>query len=927
MIRKIVAVWVSLAMLFGIIVIVDIIPPARAVIITVDDSGGADFFTIQEAIDAAIPGDTVFVYSGSYYEELIVNKAITLMGEDKNTTFIEGDINGDAVKITADFVEMTNFTVRNNWPGFGSYVIRLDHVSNCKVSNNFIDSNSIQSIWVYYSHDNEISYNVVENVWYGIRLNGADRNLVLGNNASHNSYGIVVTDSDNTIITQNSFWNNTLSISHTDSRYTVISENTMLTSGMNIWGDLLSHWNTHTIETSNTVNGKPIYYWKNQTGGVIPLGAGQVFLGNCTNVTIENQDLTNNLIGINLGFSSRNNIIANNISIDKYYGIYLHYSNENNIFGNNASVATTNYWEGTFHLSYSDGNSIFDNNIYDTGYGISLDYSYSNTITGNNISNFTASGVRIYHSGSNYVTNNKFSGTSYAGVEIYHSEENDVTYNNVSSYNGYGITSEYSKGNNLTGNTLISCDVGIYILDSTDLNATLNNMIGSGFFIEGDILEYWNTHKIDTSNEVNSKPIYYLKNQTGGMIPSGAGQILLANCSTIIVENHTLANCSVGVESGFSSNNTIIANNISGNSRYGIYHYESPYSNITRNNVFTNNQGIYLDHSQYGIISNNNATSNILYGLFLDWSDYCKIYYNNASKNNNGITLENSDQCYITENIISSNNNIGINLRYLEYNNVTHNNVSNNNYGIYLTSSNNVIVFHNYLINNTEQARDNNNNHWNTTYPEGGNYWSDYTGVDYYKGPGQDIIGSDGIGDTEYSIDFNSIDHYPLMWEYKPLDNYTILKEGWNLISIPLIQLDQNLIKVIKTIDGYYSTVQWHDITDINDFWKHSNVGKSFGNDLSVLNESMGFWIYITQPGNKSITLHPGWNMVGYPSLINRTRDNALNNIDFNTDVDAIWTFNAVAQTWQEIGPGDSFELGRGYWIHSKVTKVWDVPL
>jgi hypothetical protein len=67
--------------------------------------------------------------------------------------------------------------------------------------------------------------------------------------------------------------------------------------------------------------------------------------------------------------------------------------------------------------------------------------------------------------------------------------------------------------------------------------------------------------------------------------------------------------------------------------------------------------------------------------------------------------------------------------------------------------------------------------------------------------------------------------------------------------------------------------------------------------------------------------------MVGYPSLFNRTRDDALNNLNYGTDVDAIWTFNAATQTWQEIGPGDSFELGRGYWIHSKVTKVWDVPL
>jgi hypothetical protein len=141
-------------------------------------------------------------------------------------------------------------------------------------------------------------------------------------------------------------------------------------------------------------------------------------------------------------------------------------------------------------------------------------------------------------------------------------------------------------------------------------------------------------------------------------------------------------------------------------------------------------------------------------------------------------------------------------------------------------------------------------------------------------------------------------------------------------------------------IDGYYDAVQWFNITAKDDHWKHYKVGKLLGNDLSVINETMGFWIHITNPGdtifqyngtqptsNQSITLHPGWNMVGYPSLSNRNRTAALNNINFGSDVNAIWTFNAATQSWQEIGPSDYFELGRGYWIHSKVTKVWDVPL
>jgi hypothetical protein len=102
----------------------------------------------------------------------------------------------------------------------------------------------------------------------------------------------------------------------------------------------------------------------------------------------------------------------------------------------------------------------------------------------------------------------------------------------------------------------------------------------------------------------------------------------------------------------------------------------------------------------------------------------------------------------------------------------------------------------------------------------------------------------------------------------------------------------------------------------------------------------MGFWIHITETGgvifeypgikpsvNQSISLHPGWNLVGYPSLTNKPRDTALNNIIFDTDVDAIQTYDAASGTWEVLGPSDEFELGRGYWVHSKVEKTWVVPL
>jgi hypothetical protein len=214
--------------------------------------------------------------------------------------------------------------------------------------------------------------------------------------------------------------------------------------------------------------------------------------------------------------------------------------------------------------------------------------------------------------------------------------------------------------------------------------------------------------------------------------------------------------------------------------------------------------------------------------------------------------------------------------------------------------------------------------------------------VDYFKGPNQNIPGNDGIGDTPYVIDSDSQDNYPLSFpsKFKPLENYTILKQGWNLISIPLIQVEQNLTRVLGAIDGWYDAVQWFDTTDVNDPWKDTKIGKPFGDEIDTLNESMGFWIRITQPGdtiflyngtepvdNQTIDLHVGWNLVGYPSRFIYNRTNGLNNLTFGSPVDAIQWFNSTSKSWHFMGPDDSFVPGRGYWVHSKVEAEWEVPI
>jgi hypothetical protein len=111
-------------------------------------------------------------------------------------------------------------------------------------------------------------------------------------------------------------------------------------------------------------------------------------------------------------------------------------------------------------------------------------------------------------------------------------------------------------------------------------------------------------------------------------------------------------------------------------------------------------------------------------------------------------------------------------------------------------------------------------------------------------------------------------------------------------------------------------------------------------NDFYDVNNKMGFWVHITATGgttliingtppsvSQNIPLHMGWNHVGYPSLSNRDRTDGLNNLVFGVEVDSIWSFNATIQQWEEIGSSDYFEVGRGYWIHTKTQCEWNVVI
>lgn len=987
------------------------------------------FDTIQQAIDDpdTINGHTIFISSGTYNESVWVNKTLTLIGENRDTTIIDGNGASHAVLITATWVNITGFTVINGING-----IDIDSSSNNSITNNNLSSNNNFGLDISFSPDNTIiSNNLSSNGWAGIGLWDSSNNIIQWNNMSFNGWeGILIGYSNNNIISNNNISNNDIGISvifsinndiisnlissnmfdgiylleahgnnlrenmihsndwlgifQMDSTGNTFTGNTMVENGIFMQGYLIEHWSTHDIDTTNTVNGKPVRYWKNRTGGIVPSGAGQVILANCTGVTVRNQEIIKASLGIQLGFSS-NNFIRNNIVTNNEYGIYLYESHGNNIDDNSASnnmygislessnfnviennmifsntqegislywsldntitgnminnngdgiylvdshnnlISYNNVTENTMglHLRYSDGiNITYNDIIQDNLYGIYFFQSNWNNITYNNISSNLFEGFyirsssndnRIYHnniddsaydecdniwddgypSGGNYwsyysgediysgpgqnepgsdgigddphsisggenqddypyvnqngwlsppgsgpvhnldkggyyegiqeaiddanqgnrifvgsgtyyenlvidisliligenrdttiidgggvgdvvyisadtvsisgftirnsgpngmprdagievnyadfatISNNKFNSNRDA-IYLYNSEGSTITDNIIEDFDGIHI--ELSSTTLISNNILSNDYKGIYLDASTFCELTDNSMTGDGIIIGGTAVENWNTHTIDTTNTINGDPVHYWKDRTGGTVPYGAGQVILANSKYVNVVDQDISGCYVGILLGFSSENEIRDNDVSLNEEYGIYLYNSN-DNLIENNIASDSDD----------------------GISLSFSDGNNLTANSLSDNANGIILLSSNGNTLADNILS-NNIDGIIIVLSDWNNITNNEISNNLYGIYLAYSSNNVIYHNSIVDNTDQAYDDrSDNYWDNGYPVGGNFWSDYSGVDQYYGHDQDQPGKDGLGDEEYEIDSGSIDHYPLI--------------------------------------------------------------------------------------------------------------------------------------------------------------------
>jgi parallel beta-helix repeat protein len=296
-------------------------------------------------------------------------------------------------------------------------------------------------------------------------------------------------------------------------------------------------------------------------------------------------------------------------------------------------------------------------------------------------------------------------------IYLRHSSNITISGNNITNPYGYGIASEDSPYLTIIGNNITNILSGISLLRSEKSSISGNNVTADIYGI--DITD--SSHTSVSGNTITGNEF--------GISIIGFEGVGYSVCGNNIVRG------GLGLKLYWVSNSTIHGNNIT--TEVGMSIENAQNNRIAENNIISSDLGIVLWFSDYNIITGNTITGQ----------------RDNPFIGPTGI--------YLVE---SSNNSF------------TENTITGNDYGIIPSWSLNNAFFHNNLLNNTVQADvvAGYVNTWNNGYPSGGNYWSDYAGVDLYNGPHQNETGSDGIGDTPYIIDENNQDNYPLMHPWAP---------------------------------------------------------------------------------------------------------------------------------------------------------------
>jgi parallel beta-helix repeat protein len=168
-----------------------------------------DFASIQAAVDNANSSDTIIISPGIYAENLIINKSLALIGEDRDTTIVNGLGGGDAISIKSDSVTITGLTVMSNDTSIMGNAIFVDPVGHHEgiIVNDTKLANSYYGLSLAFCSYSLFSHNIINDNTVGIELVNSNNNVFSNNTISGNGEGTAL----DYINSYNVFFGNTFS--------------------------------------------------------------------------------------------------------------------------------------------------------------------------------------------------------------------------------------------------------------------------------------------------------------------------------------------------------------------------------------------------------------------------------------------------------------------------------------------------------------------------------------------------------------------------------------------------------------------------------------------------------------------------------------------------------------------------------------------
>jgi len=232
----------------------------------VGGSGPGNYTKIQDAIDNAATGDTIFVYNGTYDEEIDIRKTIDLLGESKDATLIETESIDYTVEILKNSTSISGFTIRNT--GDHTYpLIRLYTVNKVTVSDMILDGmNDLIGIQLHDADDNRIQQNFFLDCDRAISIFSkipyhSFNNTIVDNCINGNGTGIELWSSDHTTISNNTFVVRQFGIAFYGGNHNLIENNTIYDANRPI--SLSSYGTNNTIAYNYIQNTDPSRKCKN----------------------------------------------------------------------------------------------------------------------------------------------------------------------------------------------------------------------------------------------------------------------------------------------------------------------------------------------------------------------------------------------------------------------------------------------------------------------------------------------------------------------------------------------------------------------------------------------------------------------------------------------------------------------------------------